>query len=33
MNLTYTGIELRRVGRDYVSMFFVAVLLLYLSTF
>lgn len=26
MNLTYTGIELRRVTRDYVSMFFVAVL-------
>lgn len=26
MNLTYTGIELRRVGRDYISMFFVAVL-------
>ncbi|HIZ34301.1 MAG TPA: ABC transporter permease [Candidatus Ruania gallistercoris] len=26
MNLTYTGIELRRVARDYVSMFFVAVL-------
>ena len=26
MNLTYTGIELRRVGRDYISMFFVAIL-------
>lgn len=26
MNLTYTGIELRRVTRDYVAMFFVAVL-------
>lgn len=26
MNATYTGIELRRVFRDYVSMFFIAVL-------
>lgn len=26
MNRTYTGIELRRVGRDYVSMFLIAVL-------
>ena len=26
MNLTYTGIELQRVGRDYISMFFIAVL-------
>lgn len=26
MNLTYTGLELRRVTRDYASMFFVAVL-------
>jgi ABC-2 type transport system permease protein len=26
MNATYTGIELRRVLRDYVSMFFIAVL-------
>ena len=26
MNLTYTGIELQRVGRDFISMFFIAVL-------